>query len=173
LEHLEQQPSAAVPHSLCLIEPDGKVFLQRRVQFTHLGRLVGEPEFPHVFLTPLVWGTKPRVAEPFEAVPSHSYLVEPELRKTRIEPIVSQITIQVGRALTRVKNETRFFSHKLSQVGGDIRMQINLPVRKFGLELVGDAGAILLHLLLHDDTTMVRHSWRKFRAYQIVCMTLA
>ena len=36
-------------------EPNWEVFFKRRIQFTHVLRLVGEPELPQVFLTPLGW----------------------------------------------------------------------------------------------------------------------
>jgi hypothetical protein len=57
---------------------------------------VGEPEVPQVSLAPLGWCAEPRVAEPLEAVPAHSCLVQPEVCESLVEPIISEITIEVG-----------------------------------------------------------------------------
>lgn len=80
------------------------VFFDRGIQFTHILRLVGEPEAPHVFLAPLGWCAEPRVTEPFEAVPAHSCLVESELGESPVEPIASEIAVQVRSAALPVRD---------------------------------------------------------------------
>src|SRR6201993_3274645 len=47
-------------------EPSWEVFFKRRIQFTHVLRLVGEPVFPQVFLASLSGSTEPRIAEALE-----------------------------------------------------------------------------------------------------------
>ena len=119
------------------------------VEFRHRLRLVRHPEVVDIFHT--ATAPQPRLTEPFERMPAHTFLVQSHLGEARRKPVIFQIAIKVRRAVRRKEQQAAFPSNIELQELCNTGVQVNLSLRSGSLEVFHDTLTVLLDLLLDSD----------------------